>query len=135
VVRVKVLKNIKLDGPVLLPLVDDLPYLVRPFTAEERQTAAELAARHATPLEGPRLPIQVVGSGAFLNAAVDNGIERTASLLGMSVAEVRNRSTISGAVEIGRLPGLVQINLLAPVQSLSEAGILATVEAAYGASA
>jgi hypothetical protein len=50
----------------------------------------------------------------------------------MSVDEVKNRTTISGAVEIGRLPGFVQINLLAPRERLERLGILHLVEAAYG---
>ncbi|GBC86587.1 hypothetical protein HRbin12_00584 [bacterium HR12] len=91
-----------------------------------------LAMEHGTKLEGPVLPIQVLGSGPFINAAVDNGVERAAKLLGMSVDEVKNRTTISGAVEIGRPPGFVQINLLVPHDRLERLGILHLVEAAYG---
>jgi acetamidase/formamidase len=132
VVRVEVIKGLELDGPILLPPVEDLPFLARPFTKAEVDRAMALAMEHATKLEGPVLPIQVLGSGPFINAAVDNGVERAAKLLGMSVDEVKNRATISGAVEIGRLPGFVQINLLVPRDRLERLGILHLVEARYG---
>jgi hypothetical protein len=45
----------------------------------------------------------VLGSGPFINAAVDNGVERASRLLGMTLDEVKNRATIAGAVETGRL--------------------------------
>jgi len=79
--------------------------LARPFTADEVASGRKLAEEHQTSLEGPVMPVQVLGSGPFINAAVDNGVARAAELLGMTVDEVKNRATISGAVEIGRLPG------------------------------
>jgi len=132
VVRVEVVKGLALDGPILLPPVEDLPFLARPFTADEVARGRALASQHETALEGPVLPIQVLGSGPFINAAVDNGIERAAKLLGMTVDEVKNRVTVSGAAEIGRLPGFVQINLLVPRDRLERMGILHLVEAQYG---
>jgi formamidase len=77
-------------------------------------------------------PIQVVGSGADLNAATANGLERAARLLDMSVDEVKNRVTITGAVEIGRAPGLVTVSLLAPLKQLEELGIAHLVKEQYG---
>jgi len=53
----------------------------------------------------------------------------------MTVDEVKNRATITGAVEIGRLPGLVQLNILVPRDRLERLGILHLVEAQYGAAA
>ncbi|HEX9123522.1 MAG TPA: acetamidase/formamidase family protein [Actinomycetota bacterium] len=135
VVRVEVIKGLELDGPILLPPVEDLPFLARPFTADEVARGRRLAEEHKSKLEGPVLPIQVLGSGPFINAAVDNGVGRAAKLLRMSGDEVKNRTTISGAVEIGRLPGFVQINLLAPRDRLERMGILHLVEAQYGAAA
>ncbi len=132
VVRVEVIKGLALDGPVLLPPAEDLPFLARPFTAEEVARGRALADANRTRLEGPVLPVQVLGSGAFINAAVDNGVTRAAALLGMTTDEVKNRATISGAVEIGRLPGFVQINLLAPRARLERLGIGHLVEAQYG---
>ncbi len=135
VVRVEVIKGLELDGPILLPPVDDLPFLAKPFTADEVARARRLAEANRTVLEGPVLPLQVLGSGPFINAAVDNGVERAARLLDMTVDQVKNRATISGAVEIGRLPGFVQINLLAPRDRLERIGIAPLVEAMYGAPA
>jgi acetamidase/formamidase len=132
VVRVEVIKGLELDGPILLPPVDDLPFLARPFTKDEVDRAMALAMANRTKLEGPVLPIQVLGSGPFINAAVDNGIERAARLLGMTIDEVKNRATISGAIEIGRLPGFVQVNLLVPRDRLERLGILPLVDAQYG---
>ncbi len=135
VVRVEVVKGLTLDGPILLPPADDLPFLAKPFTKDEVDRAMALAMTHRTKLEGPVMPIQVLGSGPFINAAVDNGVERAATLLRMSVDEVKNRTTVSGAVEIGRLPGFVQINLLAPRERLEDLGIWHLVEQMYGAPA
>lgn len=135
VVRVEVIRGLDLDGPILLPPGEDLPFLAKPFTADEVARGKALASANETALEGPVLPIQVLGSGPFINAAVDNGIERAAKLLAMTVDEVKNRVTISGAAEIGRLPGFVQINLLAPRDRLERLGILPLVEAQYGRAA
>ncbi len=135
VVRVEVIKGLALDGPILLPPVEDLPFLAKPFTADEVARGRRLAEANKTRLEGPVLPVQVLGSGPFLNAAVDNGVNRAARLLGMTADQVKNRTTISGAVEIGRLPGFIQINLLAPRDRLEKIGIAHLVEAQYGAPA
>ena len=97
-----------------------------------RAEEVSLAATHATTLEGAVLPVQVLGSGPFLNAAVDNAIARAAKLFAMTVDEVKNRSTISGAVDIGRLPGFVQLSLLVPRDRLERIGIDHVVEAQYG---
>jgi formamidase len=135
VVRVEVIKGLSLDGPILLPPAEDLPFLARPFNADEVARGKALAEANRTRLEGPVLPIQVLGSGPFINAAVDNGVARAAKLLDMSVDEVQNRATISGAIEIGRLPGFVQVNLLVPRDRLERMGIIHLVEAQYGTAA
>jgi acetamidase/formamidase len=132
VVRVDVIKGLELDGPILLPPAEDLPFLARPFSADEVSRAKALAEANGTTLEGPMLPVQVLGSGPFVNAAVDNAVTRAAQLFGMSVDEVKNRSTISGAVDVGRLPGFVQLSLLVPRQTLERLGFVHLVEAQYG---
>jgi formamidase len=50
----------------------------------------------------------------------------------MTKAEVRNRCTITGSVEIGRLPGVVQLNMLAPLAQLDKIGIGSYVRQQYG---
>src|SRR5690606_21776866 len=41
--QVEVVKDYPIDGPVLFPLLEDLPPLARPFDAEERSRAERLA--------------------------------------------------------------------------------------------
>jgi hypothetical protein len=77
-------------------------------------------------------PISVVGTGPDLNAATDNGLARAAELLGMSVPEVKNRATITGAIEIGRHPGVVQVTFRAPLDRLEKLGLLPFIRDQYG---
>jgi hypothetical protein len=59
-------------------------------------------------------------------------LNRAAALLDMSVPEVMNRATVTGAIEIGRLPGVVQVTFLAPLKKLEKAGLLPLVQEQYG---
>ena len=121
--HVEVVKNYPLDGPVLFPLEEDLPPMARPFTATERAKGRRLAGKWGVDEVEPMAPISVIGTAANLNAAIDNGLERAAMLLGMSVPEVRNRATINGAIEIGRAPGVIQVTFLAPLSRLDAVGL------------
>jgi flavin-binding protein dodecin len=78
------------------------------------------------------VPISVIGTGPDLNAATDNGLERAAKLLDMPVPEVKNRATITGAIEIGRHPGVVQVTFRAPADKLEELGLLGFARDQYG---
>ncbi len=49
----------------------------------------------------------------------------------MSLEEVRNRVTITGGVEIGRLPGIVQVSLQVPLRILEAVGLASTVKTHY----
>jgi formamidase len=130
--QVEVVKGRKLEGPVLFPLVEDLPYLARPVSAEERSRAKILAQKWGLSDLEESAPISVVGTGADLNKATENGLQRAADLLGMTVPEVKNRATITGAIEIGRLPGVIQVTFLAPLKNLESAGLLPFVHEQYG---
>ncbi|NUQ65101.1 MAG: acetamidase/formamidase family protein [Pirellulales bacterium] len=130
--QVNVLKGLSIDGPVILPLLEDLPYLARPFTADEKARANALASMWGIGAMEESGPLSVVGTGPDLNQATENGLQRAAELLGMTVAEVRNRATINGAIEIGRHPGVVQITFLAPFKNLESAGLLGLVKEQYG---
>ena len=77
-------------------------------------------------------PISIVGSGPNLNIATEVGLRRAAQLLSMTVPEVMNRATITGGIEIGRLPGVVQITFRAPLTALEKAGLLPFVREQYG---
>lgn len=122
-VQVHVLKGLRLEGPVLFPVLSDLPYLAAPLTAAEK--AAALAHARTWGLEQieETLPISFVGTGADLNIATENGLKRAATLLEMTVPEVMNRATITGAIQIGRNPGVVTVTFLAPVERLEQLGI------------
>jgi acetamidase/formamidase len=41
--QVELLKGLELDGPLLFPLSEDLPFLARPLSAEEKARAKELS--------------------------------------------------------------------------------------------
>lgn len=129
--QVSVLKGLALEGPLLLPLMEDLPPLARPLGAAEWSMAKRLAQEVGQEMLEEAAPIQMVGTGANLNEATDNGVARLAALLGMSAEEVLNRVTISGAVEIGRLPGVVTVTLLAPLARLRELGLADLVKEQY----
>jgi acetamidase/formamidase len=131
-VRVNVLKGLELDGPVLLPVAEDLPWIARPFSAQERERGRRLAERYDVRPAGPVAPVQFIGTAPTINDAAENAIDRAAAMLGMSRAQVRNRCTISGGVEIARLPGAVQLTMLTPLDALDRAGLGALVRGQYG---
>ena len=128
--QVEVIKGLTIQGPLLLPLAKDLPFLARPFSHDELDKGRQMAQQWGTELQEVA-PIQVVGSGANLNAAVSNALQRAANLLDMSVEEAQNRATITGAIEIGRAPGLVTATLLAPVKQLKKLGIHHLIKEQY----
>jgi formamidase len=130
--QVEVLKGLAIDGPVLFPLAEDLPFLARPLSADEREQALALARRHGMSTLEESLPISVIGTGPDLNSATDNGLARAAELLELSVPEVMNRATITGAIEIGRHPGVVQVTFRAPVERLDARGLLGYAVEQYG---
>ena len=131
--QVEVIKGgLGIDGPVLLPLAEDLPYLARPLSESERSRARALAARWGLADVEESAPVSVIGTGPDLNSATDNGLERAAALLDMSVPEVKNRATITGAIEIGRHPGVVQVTLRAPMEALERRGLAGYAREQYG---
>ena len=129
--EVEVIKGLELDGPVLFPVLEDLPFLARPLSAMERAKARAIAASHGVAELERTHPMSVIGTGADLNIATENGLQRAAALLWMTVPEVRNRATITGAIEIGRHPGVVQVTFRAPVERLAERGLLGYAEEQY----
>jgi formamidase len=130
--EVDLLKGRTLEGPVLFPLVEDLPPLARPFNQAEKDRARRLAARWGVDKLEESGPISVVGSGPDLNRATQVGLRRAADLLSLSLPEVLNRATITGGIEIGRHPGVVQVTFLAPLPALEKAGLLPFVQEQYG---
>ncbi|MEM1708922.1 MAG: acetamidase, partial [Nitrososphaerota archaeon] len=111
--------GLNLKGPLLFPPPEDLPPLSRPLCAEEWMLVKRLANEYGLEPE-PWLPVQVIGTGPNINKAAETSFSRASELFGMSVDEVRNRVTMAGAVEIGRLPGVVQVTLPVPVKKMKE---------------
>jgi acetamidase/formamidase len=131
--QVEVLRGLGIDGPVLFPVLDDLPFLARPLSGDERERALALGRRYGVTELEDSWPVSVVGTGPDLNSATDNGLARAAELLELTVPEVRNRATIAGAIEIGRHPGVVQVTFRAPADRLEARGLLAYAIEQYGA--
>ena len=129
--EVEVIKGLDIDGPLLLPNEADLPPIAKPYTDAERETGAELAAEYDVEEVADAAPIQVIGSGATINDATDNAFDRAGTLLDMTEGEVRARCTFSGGVEIARLPGVVQLSMLAPMETLEDVGLADAVRAQY----
>jgi acetamidase/formamidase len=130
--QVHVLKGLNIDGPILFPVLEDLPFLARPLSAEEKARALTVAKAWGGEKLEESAPISVIGTGPDLNAATDNGLERAARLLDMTVPEVKNRATITGAIEIGRHPGVIQVTFRAPLDRLERKGLLPFVLDQYG---
>ncbi|GAB6933868.1 hypothetical protein JCM14719A_22220 [Calditerricola satsumensis] len=129
--QVHVIKGLTLEGPLLLPVPEDLPYLARPLTREEKEIALQEARKWGLNRIEETAPVSVVGTGPNLNAATDNALERAARLFGMTVSEVKNRCTITGSIEIGRHPGVVTATFLVPIDRLEKLGILELVKEQY----
>lgn len=121
--QVQVIKGLNLEGPLLLPLQEDLPYLAKPFTKDEKRRAQREADRWNIKELEESAPVSVIGTGASLNEAIDNGLQRAARLFDMSVPEAKNRATITGSVEIGRAPGVVTVTFLVPSETLKKKGL------------
>jgi formamidase len=130
--QVEVMKGLGIDGPLLFPLEEDLPFLARPLSDAERARSEALAREWGVGELEESAPISVIGSGPDLNSATDNGLERAAALLEMEVPEVMNRATIAGAIEIGRHPGVVQVTFRAPLDRLEARGLMPYVREQYG---
>jgi acetamidase/formamidase len=102
--EVEVVKGLGIDGPVLFPLAQDLPFLARPLSAAERARAAELARAHGVDELEDDVPISVVGSGPDLNTATDNGLARAAELLEMTVPRCATARRSPGRSRSGATP-------------------------------
>ncbi|MGM0590520.1 MAG: acetamidase/formamidase family protein [Halobacteriota archaeon] len=130
--EVEVIKGLDLPGPLLLPNQEDLPHIAKPYTETERETGDVLAEEYGVGALDDAGPIQIIGSGATINDATENAFDRASSLFGISEGEVRSRCTFTGGVEIARLPGVVQLSMLTPMELLEDVGLAGTVRDHYG---
>ncbi len=129
--EVSVIKGLDIDGPILFPVAEDVPFLARPLRDSERHRAEALARRHGVTEIEQDAPVTFIGTGANLNAATENGLKRAADVLGLSIPEVMNRATVAGAIEIGRHPGVVRVTLRVPLKTLEAKGIGAFARGLY----
>jgi len=126
-----VIKGLNIDGPILLPVGEDLPYLAKPITKKEKATAQKVAGQWGVRQLEDSLPISFIGTGANLNEATENGLQRAAEAFGITVPEVMNRATITGSIEIGRHPGVVTVTFLAPTSYIDQLGLTHLVKDQY----
>lgn len=129
--KVNVIKDLNIDGPILLPVIDDVPYLAKPLTEQEKKIAASQQAKWNQPAIEESAPVSVIGTGVNLNVAIENGLNRAAELFDMTVPEVMNRTTITGAIEIGRAPGVVTITFRVPKAKLEAKNLWELVQEQY----
>jgi acetamidase/formamidase len=129
---VEVIKKLGNDGPILIQKMEDLPPLARLPSSNELEIARSVAKKYNLELQTAVAPITVVGSGGDLTAATMNGMDRMAQLCAMDMNELKNRVTITGGIEIGRLPGIVHISTLVPMARLEQMGIAHLVKEQYG---
>lgn len=129
--QVHVLKDLELEGPILLPVEEDLPYLAKPFSEEEINQAKALGASWGVTEIEQSLPVSFIGTGKDLNDATTNGLERAANFFDVSVPEIMNRATVTGSIDIGRHPGVVTVTFLVPKTYLEKKKLLEIVESHY----
>ena len=129
--EVEVIKGLNLDGPILLPNKEDLPFLAKKYTPEQLQKAEAMGEKFGFAVQEDLLPIQMIGSGPNLNDAVGCGVDRMAKLLGITSDAVRNWVTLTGGVEIGRLPGVATVTMMVPVSKLAQLGIAHLAQEQY----
>src|SRR5204863_2830285 len=60
--QVEVLKGLGIDGPLLFPVEEDLPFLARPLSGAERSRAEALAREWGLDGLEESLPISVIGT-------------------------------------------------------------------------
>lgn len=93
-------------------------------TASGNSTSVEAASTAI-----PTAPRSVRGAGHRTRPRTTG---RAAALLGLSVPEAKNRATITGAIEIGRHPGVVQVTFRAPVSLLERCSLAGLAREQYG---
>ncbi len=129
--KISVLKKADVSGPVLFPLLEDLPPLAKPLTREENRQAREISEDYQLKQIEESFPVSVVGTGASLNEATANAIARMSILTNMSIEEVKNRLTICGGIEVGRMPGLIVATAQFPKTVLKQAKVFKIARKQY----
>lgn len=120
---VEVIKNLTIEGPILLQNLEDLPEMARPMSKQQKECVKTLAAHWGQDYIEESAPITFVASGEHLNEATEIGLQRAARTTGLPYEEILNRATIAGSIEISRLPGVVRVTFMCPMTILDRMGI------------
>lgn len=131
--RVKLLKNLKLEGPVLIPVKSELDSRFLPFTDEEYRLANDALKPYGKSLPVRSYPIQFVGSGASMNDGLENALDRAEHATGLSRGELMNRATVGGEIGIGRTSGMVYLTMMLEEATLQDMKLLELVKTQYDA--
>ncbi len=113
-VRVNLLKGLKIDGPIIIPTTEMMAYHFRPITDAENEIIGRLASKYGFNVGEKSFPVQFVGTGEDLNNAIENALDRAESITGLIRSELKNRATVAGSVDIGRVSGVVYISMMLP---------------------
>lgn len=115
--RIKVIKGLKTEGPIVIPTDNNLIHNFRNFSSDEIKYIND---KFDTSIkENDFVMAQYIGSGSTLEEGIDNAVDRISNFTGFSKEEVINRCTISGGVGIGRVSGLVYLTMLTPRELLN----------------
>ena len=94
------------------------------MSAAQRGHLQALAQRYGQKTIEANAPITFIGSGKTLNDATKNGLDRAAKVTGLPYDEILNRATIAGSIEISRLPGVVRVTFMCPLEILDKLGMV-----------
>ena len=110
--KVKVIKGLKTEGPIIIPTDENLIHNFRNFSSEEIDYINKKF--NSSISNDEFIMAQFIGSGSNIEEGIDNAVNRISSFTGFSKDEVINRCTMSGGVGIGRVSGLVYLTMLTP---------------------
>jgi acetamidase/formamidase len=114
VVEIHLIKNFKINGPIIIPNTSDLNPELKFYSDEEFKYISEAFSDVSENKIQKLIPMQYIGSGPTLEEGINNAIDRISKFTGFSSDEVKNRCTISGSVDIGRTSGLVYLTMMTP---------------------
>lgn len=132
-ITVHLLKNVSLEGPVIIPVKSELNPRFQPFSDQEYEIGQKILREYGAELKEKSYPIQVIGSGVSLNEAIDVAVHRASRLTGLSIGEIKNRGTAGGEVGIGRVSGFVYLTLMLSESVLEKIGLLELAKTQYEA--
>ena len=130
-IEVRLIKELELKGPIIVPPLEEVNYRFLPFTEKEYEKANKILETYGQEIKERLYPVQFVGSGSNLNLAIDNCVNRISEVTGYDMEEVKNRATISGEVGIGRTSGLAYITIMLPEEKLKKIKIYSFIEKIY----